>query len=72
MSAKNLSWGGDSGQLDVGIGCDGTVTRVTLWRRLTLWDEWQRRLPEQAPRVLANPPSLIVWEKTATNQFACK
>ena len=67
-----MTWGGYSGQLDLGIGCDGTVTRVTLWRRLTLWDDWQWRLPELAPRVLGHAPSLIVWEKTAQPQFACK
>jgi len=65
VSFKDLSWGGYSGQLDVGIDANGTVTRVKLWRRLTEWDEWRTRLFGHAPRILINAPSLTVWEKVA-------
>jgi hypothetical protein len=50
--------------LEVGIGRDGAVQRVTLWRRLTQWDEWRQRLPDQLPRAWTNP-SFKVWDKTA-------
>jgi len=62
MARKILSWGGDTGQLDVGLGADGNVMEVVLWRRFTALDEWQGRLAWQgAP--LVQFPSLKLWEK---------
>jgi len=55
--------------LEVGIGRDGAVQRVTLWRRLTQWDEWRQRLPDQLSRALTTP-SLKVWEKSAPVRVA--
>jgi len=59
---KNLSWGGYSGQLEVGFDANGTVTCVTLWQRWTEWDGWRMNMCMNGWRIFGCP-SLITWEK---------